>query len=87
MTNLDNVLESRDVTLPTKIHLVKAMIFPVVDGCELDHREGCVCMLVAQSRPILCDPMDCNLPDSSVHGILQARILEYVAMPFSRGSS
>ena len=35
----------------------------------------------------LCDPMDCSLPDSSVHGILQARILEWVAIPFSRGSS
>ena len=37
---------------------------------------------VAQSRPILCDPMD-----YTVHGILQARILEGVAVPFSRGSS
>ena len=35
----------------------------------------------------LCDPMDCSLPGSSVHGILQARILEWVAMPSSRGSS
>ena len=35
----------------------------------------------------LCDPMDCSLPGSSVHGILQARILEGVAMPLSRGSS
>ena len=35
---------------------------------------------------ILCDPMDCNSPCSSVRGILQARILEWVAMPFSRGS-
>ena len=35
MTNLDSILKSRDVTLPTKVHLVKAMIFPVVmDGCE-----------------------------------------------------
>ena len=34
-----------------------------------------------------CDPMDCNLPGSSAHGILQARILERVAIPFSRGSS
>ena len=40
-----------------------------------------------QSCPTLCDPMDCSPPDSSVHGILQARILEWVAMPFSRGSS
>ena len=37
--------------------------------------------LVAQSRLILCDPMDCSPPDSSVHGILQAGILEWVAMP------
>ena len=42
---------------------------------------------VAQSCPILCDPMDCSLPGSSLHGILQARILEWVAISFSRGSS
>ena len=40
-----------------------------------------------QSCPILCDTMDCSLPGSSVHGILQVRILEWVAMPFSRESS
>ena len=34
-----------------------------------------------------CNPMDCNLPNSSVHGILQARILEWVVISFSRGSS
>ena len=34
-----------------------------------------------------CDPMDCSLPGSSIHGILQARILEWVAIPSSRGSS
>ena len=44
-------------------------------------------VLVAQSCPTLCDPMDCGPPDSSVRGILQARILEWVAVPFSRGSS
>ena len=44
-------------------------------------------MLVTQSCPTLCDPMDCSPPGSSVHGILQARILEWVAIPFSRGSS
>ena len=37
--------------------------------------------------PTLCDPMDCSLPGSSVHGIFQARILEWVAISFSRGSS
>ena len=40
-----------------------------------------------QLCPTLWDPMDCNLPGSSVHGILQARILEWVAISFSRGSS
>ena len=42
---------------------------------------------VAQSWPTLCDPMDCSLPGSSIHGILSARVLEWVAIPFSRGSS
>ena len=36
--------------------------------------------------PMLCDPMDCSLPGISVHGILQARLLEWVAISFSRGS-
>ena len=41
MTNLDGILKSRDITLPTKICLVKAMVFPVVlYGCELNHKEG-----------------------------------------------
>ena len=43
--------------------------------------------LVAQSCTTLCDPMDCSLPGSPIHGILQARILEWVAISFSRGSS
>ena len=47
----------------------------------------CVCAKLLQSCLIPCDPMDCSLPDSSVCGILQARILKQVAMPFSRGSS
>ena len=42
---------------------------------------------VAQSCPTLCDPMDCSLSGSSVHGIFQARVLEWVAISFSRGSS
>ena len=41
MTNLDNVLKSRDITLPTKVRIVKAMVFPVVMyGCELDCEES-----------------------------------------------
>ena len=42
---------------------------------------------VTQSCLTLCDPMDCSLPGSSVHGIFQARVLEWVAVSFSRGSS
>ena len=42
---------------------------------------------VAQSCQTLCDPMDCSLPGSSVHGIFQARVLEWVAISFSRRSS
>ena len=44
-------------------------------------------MLVAQSCPNLCDPLSLTPPGFSVHGILQARILEWIAIPFSRGSS
>ena len=41
MTNLDSILKSRDITLPTKVHLVKAMVFPVVMyGCELDYKQS-----------------------------------------------
>ena len=42
---------------------------------------------ITQSCPTLFDPMDCTLPGSSVYGISQARILEWVAMPFSKGPS
>ena len=49
----------------------------------------CACMRAKslQACPTLCDPIDCSPPVSSLCGILQARILEWVAMPFSRGSS
>ena len=54
--------------------------------------EKCVCVCVcvhacAQSCLTLCDPVDCSPPDSAVHGISQARTLEWVAISFSRGSS
>ena len=79
MTNLDSILKSRDMTLPTKVHLVKAMVFLVLMyGCESE---------IAQSCPTLCDPIDCSLPGCSVHGIFQAIVLEWIAISFSRGSS
>ena len=52
--------------------------------CHL--RESCACVLSCFVRDRLCNPVNCNPPGCSVHGILQARILECVAMPSSRGS-
>ena len=49
----------------------------------LRHQVG-VIVLVTQSCPALCNLMDCSLPGFSFHGILQARILEWVAIPFSK---
>ena len=46
-----------------------------------------LCCIVAKSCPSLCDPMDYSLPGSSVYGISQARILEWIAISFFRGSS
>ena len=46
-----------------------------------------MCVYVTQSCLTLCNPMDCSPPGFSVHGVLRARILEWVAIPFSRGSS
>ena len=66
MTNLDRIFKSRDITLATKVCIVKAMVFPVVMyGCEKGKEK------VAQSCLTLCDPMD-----HTVHEIRQARILE-----------
>ena len=47
----------------------------------------CCCCELLKSCPALCNPMDCSLPGSSVHGILQARTMEWVAISFSRGTS
>ena len=64
------------------------------EGCitlldNMPDREGdqALVKFYAQSCLTLCDPMDCSPPGSSVHGIIPARIQEWVAIPFSRGSS
>ena len=57
---------------------VRAKIYIHLSLQELKHTESC---------PTFCDPMDCSPPVSSIHGIFQARILEWVAISFSRGSS
>ena len=57
--------------------------------CQVKLVGVCVCVCVhmhAQSCPTLCNPMDCSPPGASVHGILQARILEHIAISFSKGS-
>ena len=71
----------------TKMHLFKSTLkYILIDKChQLIYTESE--SEVAKSCPILCDPMDCSLPGSSVHGILQASILEWVAVSFSRRSS
>ena len=52
------------------------------------HTHICVCVCsVTRSCPTLHDPMNNSLPGSSVHGVLQARILEWISISFSRGSS
>ena len=60
---------------------------PERPGTSPGSTERLVLVLAAQSCPTLFDPMDHSLPGSSVRGILQARILEWFAMPFSGGSS
>ena len=85
MTNLDSILKSRDITLPTKVCLVKAMVFPVVIyGCESWTVKKAAAAAAAakslQSCPNLCDPIDGSPPGSPIPGILQARTLERVAI-------
>ena len=62
------------------------LLVTTVTFFEKANRNICVGVLVTQWCPTLCDPMDCNQQGSSVHGVLQARILEWVAISFS-GSS
>ena len=70
--------------------IVECLFFKVVSS--LSHSFHCLnftvnYVLVAQLCPTLCDPLACSSQGSSVHGILQARILEWIALPFSVGSS
>ena len=88
MTKLDSVFKSRDITFLTKFHIVKVTVFPVVMyGCESWTITKYVRAKLLQLYLTFCDPMDCNPPGFSVDGIFQARILEWVAVSHSRGSS
>ena len=86
MTNLDSLLKSRDITLPTKVHIVETMVFPVVMyGCEswTVKKPAAAAAKSLQSCLTLCDPIDGSPPGSPIPRILQARILEWVAISFS----
>ena len=87
MTNLDSILKSGDITLPTKVHLVKAMVFPVVmygyESWAIKKHAAAAAAKSLQSCPTLCNPIDSRPRGSPVPGILQARTLEWVAISFS----
>ena len=53
----------------------------------MDKDSACVPAQLLQLCPIVCNPIGCSLPGSSVHGIFQVRILEWIAISFSKGSS
>ena len=78
---------------PSKLKLADSSVFfhiLLISHIEIDQNYSLlfvVVELVTQLCLTLCDSIDCNSPSSSVHGILQARILEWVAIPFSRESS
>ena len=72
----------KEETLGRNRKILDSLLF-----CSICPHCWCCCCLVAQSCRTLCDPMDCSPPGSSVHGISQARMLEWVAMPCSRASS
>ena len=77
MINLDSIFKSRDITLPTKVRVVKAVVFPVVIyGCESwTVKKAAAAAKSLQSCPTLCNPIDGSPAGSPIPGILQARIL------------
>ena len=71
-------------TAPRKKSLWWLLLLLLLLGWMIPLLCVCVCVLVMLSHVQLCNAMDCSPPGSSVHGILQARILEWVAISFSR---
>ena len=82
-----SALGAQSLSRLTAMEVPVSHTFEVVTVFLKSETSHCVCGLVAQWCLTLCDPMDCSLPDSSGRAIFQARILEWVAIPFSRGSS
>ena len=75
------------LTIWTFVDKVMSLLFNILSKFAiafLPRRKEKTKVLVAQSGPSLCDPMDCSLPGSSAHGIFQARVLEWGAIVFSK---
>ena len=72
---------------PTNVKKYSQNTYLTIDSYPAYIKNSCVRAKSLQLYPTLCDLMDCSPPGSSVHGILQVRILEWVAMPSPRGSS
>ena len=73
ITDLDSIFKIRDITLPTKIHLVKALVFPIVMcGCELDHKEGWVpknwCLWIMVLEQTCESILDCKIKSVNLKG-------------------
>ena len=78
------MLPKAHLTLPSRMSGSRWVLY----HCGyLGHEDLFCIILLSQLCPTLCNPVDCSPPGSSVHGILQARILEWVAIPLSRGST
>ena len=88
------MLKKKKISLAFGLLPPKTLYICIIYSPNLPHQQkyllnhGSVAVLVTQSCPTLCNPMNCYCsPGSFVHGILQTRILEWISTPFSRGSS
>ena len=81
MNTVDNMLKSKDVTLPLKVHLVEVFFPVVMYRCEswIVKKAATAAAKLLQSCLILCDPIHGSQPGSTVPGILQGRTLKWVA--------
>ena len=87
--DVGNLISGSSAFSKTSLNIWKFTVYVLLKpGLEnFEHYFTSVWSEVAQSCPTLCDPMDYSLPGSSVHGIFQAIVLEWIAISFSRGSS
>ena len=79
--------DSQESSLALQSESINSLVLSLLYGGTLTHIHAWLHDKSLQSCPTLCDLMECSLPGTPVHGILQARILKWMAMPSSRGSS